>query len=300
MTKSLLSIIIPVFNGLEYTQKCLESLEKQLALLPKYKTHIHTVVVDDGSQDGTSEWIRDNYKAVHVLQGTGSLWWSGGINKGVKYALEELATDYILWWNNDVIPIEDYLINLINIIEEYPKDVIIGSKIFMLHNNLIWGMGGKFDRRTGEKFMYGLGKQDNEQFQKPLEVDWFPGMGTTFHRSVFEKTGYLDQENFPQYHGDSDYTLRAKSDGFRLIAFPQLVIYNDNSNTGIIHQGSFRNLFASLTSIKSNFNVQKNILFVKKHAVSPRAYIPLMKRYFYYVGGFVKGKLLNTIGVKKA
>jgi GT2 family glycosyltransferase len=293
-----LSIIIPVFNNLSYTRKCLQNLDILTAGIIDHK--IFTVVVDDGSTDGTSEWIKDNHPEVYLLKGNGSLWWSGGINMGVRFALTDLKTDYILWWNNDILATDDYFKNLFEILKLNDDYSIIGSKIFILNKNVIWGMGGKFDARKGTRFMYGEQAADSDQFKNPFEVDWFPGMGTTIHRSVFEKTGYLDEKNFPQYHGDSDFTFRAKKAGFKLIAHPSLVLYNDNTNTGLKHQGSFINLYKSLTSIKSNYNIKKDIQFFNIHARSPIAYKILLNKYLRYIGGFFKWKLLGTVGLKKS
>lgn len=294
-----LSVIIPVFNGINYTQKCLHKLFDLKTKLGNPGEHITIVVVDDGSTDGTTQWIMQNYPSVHLIQGDGSLWWSGGINKGVHYALKTLNSDYILWWNNDVFPREDYFEKLFSIIENHHEDVIIGSKIYVLDNDLVWGMGGKFDPVNGTRYMYGERQKDNPALQKPVEVDWFPGMGTTIHRSVFDTIGFLDEVNFPQYYGDSDFTLRAKAAGFRLIAFPDLVASNDNTNTGIKHNGSYKMLYRSLTGIKSIYGVQKDFRFLRTHARSYKAYAPFVKKYFNYIGGFLKWKVLNSVGVKK-
>lgn len=292
---------MPVFNGLSYTKKCLKALyeQKNICALKNQNNLVHIIIVDDGSSDGTTDWIITNYPEVHIVYGDGKLWWSGGINKGVAYALDNLKSDYILWWNNDIIPRNDYFLQLFDIIENYPKDVLIGSKIFVLNQDIIWGMGGKFDPYNGIKFMYGEQTPDNENFSKPLEVDWFPGMGTTIHRSVFEKIGFLDEINFPQYHGDSDFTFRAKKAGFRLMVFPELNIYNDNTNTGLIHQSSIRKLIHSLKSIKSNYNIRKDFLFYKKHSTSIMAYHVLLNKYFRYIGGFLKWQLFELFGIKK-
>jgi GT2 family glycosyltransferase len=292
-----LSILIPVFNNLGYTKKCIENLKQQLADLPGLVSYI--IIIDDGSTDGTSEWIKENHSDVYVLKGDGNLWWSGGINLGVRFALEDLKTDYILWWNNDVLARADYFSNLNSLLHTHPETTILGSKIFVLNKEVIWGMGGRFDSRTGTRFMFGEQTPDNEDFRKPFDVDWFPGMGTVIHRKVFEVTGYLDEKNFPQYHGDSDFTFRAKKAGFRLIAHPELVLYNDNSNTGLRHKGSIVNLYRSLTSIKSNYNIKKDVRFFSLHAQSPVAYRILVSKYFRYIGGFFKWKLLETVGVKK-
>lgn len=298
MEKISISIIIPVFNGLSYTQKCMAGLTAQIQA-QKEEVEIHIVIVDDGSTDGTSQWIRAHYPEVYLVPGDGNLWWSGGINEGVKFALSTLQSDYILWWNNDVLADKDYFSNLVRNIQTYPVEVVMGSKIFMLDKGLLWGMGGHFDPRKGHKYMYGHGQKDGQEFQGIMEVDWFPGMGTVFHKSVFDKIGFLDAQNFPQYHGDSDFTYRAKRAGFSLMAFPNLILYNDNTNTGLSHRGSFKSLVRSLTSIKSNFNVQKNLLFVRKHASSFRAYGPMWWNYFRYIGGFFKWKALSMIGLSK-
>lgn len=299
MKDPIVCIVIPVFNGIEFTRQSLAGLFQLKAALGKPGQQLPIILVDDGSTDGTAQWVKENYPEVHLLSGDGNLWWSGGVNLGAAYALETLRADYVLWWNNDIIPREDYLQQLFKIISNTPSDVVIGSKIYSMHKNLVWGMGGKFDPVHGTRYMFGERMPDHEGLQQPLEVDWFPGMGTVIHRSVFQAIGFLDEKNFPQYHGDSDFTFRAKMSGFRLIAFPQLVIFNDNTNTGMFHNGSFSRLFQSLTSIKSIYGFRRDYRFLKTHATSYRAYGPFMKKYFYYIGGFLKWKVLNTIGIRK-
>jgi GT2 family glycosyltransferase len=301
MKKKIISIIIPVFNNIEYTKHCLSNLKNNIIQNESITNRYHIVVVDDGSKDGTGEYITENYPEIHLITGNGNLWWSGGINKGIKYSLQNINSDYVLWWNNDIRADKDYLVNLVEIIDkENNFSILIGSKVFILNKNLIWGMGGFFDANTGVKHMCAELKPDDPSLNNPISVDWFPGMGTTIHKSVFEKIGYLDEKSFPQYHGDSDFTFRAKKNGFELIAFPQLIIYNDTRNTGMLHGGSIRNLLKSMTTIKSNYNISRDIKFYRKHATSNRAYIQLVIKYFRYVGGFIKWKVFNFFNLKKS
>ena len=297
--KSVISLIIPVFNGISFTKICLKYLHDLISPNKSLNAEFKIVVVDDGSKDGTSGWIKTNYPFVHLLYGDGNLWWSGGINMGIKYALKELKSDYILLWNNDIKPSDDYFTKVVKLIHEQDTDVLIGSKVYLLNTSLICGMGGRFDPVKGSRYLYGSRQKDSEAFSKPIEVDWLPGMGTIIHRKVFDKIGLVDEQNFPQYHGDSDFTYRAKKAGFKLITFPDLILYNDITNTGIIHHGSFSNLFQSLYSIKSNFNIRKDIIFFKKHAISSFAYFSLINKYFRYIGGFLKWKFLNFFGITK-
>jgi GT2 family glycosyltransferase len=294
-----LAIIIPVHNGISYTKDCLSNLSSEIEKIPRGHEIIEIVLVDDGSNDGTSGWVNENFPYVHVIHGDGNLWWSGGINKGSRYALETLMATHILWWNNDVQTGLNYLGNLWELINQTDRDTLLGSKVYVIDSDIIWGMGGVFYPSSGKRKNYAELEKDKDEYQVPVEVDWFPGMGTTIPAEVYEKIGFLDEERFPQYHGDSDFTYRAKKAGFRLIAHPKLIIYNDNKNTGLIHKGKISNLFKSLSSIKSNYNFRKDFAFYRKHAGSIKAYQFLFARYIRYIGGFFKWKILRLIGISK-
>ncbi len=292
------TIIIPVFNAIHHTKNCIAGIFKMLEKFEE-ADKVAVVVTDDGSNDGTNEWLKSNYPQVKVLQGDGSLWWSGGINLGIEYALTELKTEYVLWWNNDITPAPDYLNQLLTIIT---KELVHigGSKIYYAgKENLIWSMGGKFDTQSGKKFMLGMNEYDNEQYNHVVDVDWLPGMGTFIHRSVFEKIGLVDNKLFPQYHGDSDFTFRAKLAGYSIKVYPQLKIWNDKSNSGLLHQDSYKQLIRTLNDVKSNYHIKKDIQFYRRFATSSFAYQTLAHKYCFYIGGFIKWKFLHLIGITK-
>lgn len=295
-----IALIIPVFNGLSYTKECLTRLYELFSHIENPQASFQIVLVDDSSKDGTSEWVNSNFPQTHIVFGDGSLWWSGGINKGVKYAIDELKVDFILWWNNDILPEDDYFKNLTELIERNEAKTIYGSKIkYFDRKDRIWGFGGEFFTRKGNKHMLGTYEPDDERFAKEREVDWFAGMGTIFPVSVYSGVGYLDAKNFPQYHGDSDFTFRCKLAGYKLIVSPKLVIYNHTENTGNEHDNSWKQLFRSLKDIKSNYHLKKDILFYRKYATSPLAYSILVKKYSEYIFGFIKWKILEIFGIKR-
>ncbi|KAF0195978.1 MAG: putative glycosyltransferase [Bacteroidetes bacterium] len=299
MRKSEIAILIPVHNGLGFTSKCLRQIYSLLSGKPLVTTAFHVVVIDDGSNDGTEEWIRTNYPETTILSGDGNLWWSGAINKGTGYALNELKCDYVLWWNNDISASPDYFENLEHILTEKAPE-IAGSKIYFAHDpTMVWSMGGIFDTRNGKKHMTGMNEKDGEQFSKVHYADWLPGMGTIVHRSVVEKIGMLDDKNFPQYHGDSDFTFRARLSGYEIPVYPQLKIWNDKSNSGLMHRNNLNLLIRSLKDIKSNYHLGKDILFYRLYSTSVLAYQTLAIKYCLYVGGFIKWRVLSLFGIRK-
>jgi len=295
-----ISIVIPIFNGLSFTKDCLKNFYKTQNSILNNELEYSIIIVDDGSTDGSADWIMKNYPQVTILQGNGDLWWSGGVNLAVKYILNELHSDYILWWNNDIIAGENYFTELSRVLKVNDENVIIGSKVYLAQNQeVVWSVGGIFNPVNGFKDMIGRGQADSEGLSDITECDWLPGMGTVTHKSVYEKIGFLDNANFPQYHGDSDFTYRAKVNGFRILTYPNLKIFNNTENSGLKHNESFRMLYQSLFSIKSNFNIKKDFIFYKKHAQSIFAYYVLFKKYFKYIGGFLKWKFLNVFGLNR-
>ncbi|MGC9344580.1 MAG: glycosyltransferase family 2 protein, partial [Bacteroidales bacterium] len=201
------------------------------------------VIIDDGSTDGTKDWIEENYPDIKIIRGNGDLWWSGGINYGARYAIEEQNVEFLLLWNNDILANKDYFIKLDELIPNLGNDTILGSKIYYLEPlNKIWSLGGYFNPQNGKKYMIGYEELENKTYTSPIEVDWLPGMGTIVPSEIVREIGYWDDRYFPQYHGDSDFTYRAKVAGFKIIVNPELIIRNDNTNTGLIHGGSIKKL----------------------------------------------------------
>ncbi len=294
MTK--VAILIPVHNHIEYTKKCLQFLNKHL---PSDEfIHYKIILIDDGSIDKTDEWVHNNFPEVHILYGDGNLWWSGSVNLGANYALNYLKVDYLLLWNNDIVAAKDYFEKL-SCILKYNREMIIGSKIYIAgQKNLVWSMGGTFDPYNGRKFMIGYFKPDKIEYLKVTEVDWLTGMGTVIHRNVIDEIGYWDAKNFPQYHGDCDFTYGAKINGFKIKVYPELKIWNDIKNTGLKHGGNFIQLMKTLIDTRSNFNVKKNIIFYKKYAKSAWAYTEIIKSYCRLIGGFIKWKILGLLKIK--
>jgi GT2 family glycosyltransferase len=297
-----IAILIPVFNRLEYTKECLDILKQQESTSFFKNNEIRIIVSDDASTDGTAEFIRTRYPEIIVLQGNGNLWWSGCMNLGINYALQNLGSDFVLFWENDITPDNQYFENLQSIITHWQKGTLVCSKIKIKSQpDKIFAMGGIFNFHTGFKKLVGTGDFDGPEYNKIFEADWFCGQGILIHKSIFEKVGLLDEKIFPQYHGDSDFALRAKKAGFRNLIFPDLVVWNDTDTTGIGHieNKTLRQFGQSLVSIRSNYGLSKDIKFYNRHVTNLLAYRYLILKYVTYIGGYFKWKFLGLFNIKK-
>jgi len=292
------AVIVPVHNHLNQTRACLERLVKEAA--DSGEMQIQLVVIDDGSTDGTGEWVKNTCPDVHLLSGNGKLWWSGAVNRGARFALHTLDADYLLLWNNDVLHAPDYFEKLQEIIAEYDQQTIVGSKI-MVHETpgQVWSMGGYFSPSTGKYGMHGYYKPDGEQYRNPMAVDWLTGMGTLIPAQIPEILGYWNETHFPLYHGDSDFTYRAGQAGFKMVVDPRLILFNKVKSSGFMHASNLSELKRLIQDIRSKSNFKTLWRFYRLHAGSPLAYLPVIALYSKVIAGFFKWNLLHRLGIKR-
>ncbi len=255
------ALIIPVYNRIEVTKTGLQKLF--YVLRQKSTDHSYTViVVDDGSSDGTSEWIKRNYKDnVVLLQGDGNLWWSGAINKGAHYALEALKADYVLLWNDDVIPRADYFDNLDRHLGVVGENTIIGSKVLDDQTNKIWFNGAYYSKVFG--YVKHIKKEKSNR-----RINCLTGMGTLIPANIVLKQNYWDAAVFPQYYGDLDFSLRSFNTQTKLRMAPDLVLYNNTKHSSFNQERRLGNYFKSLTKIQSRYNTRIESLFHRRHSMS--------------------------------
>ena len=187
-------IVIAVHNRKDITLKGLRHLQSINAF------SFNIVIVDDGSVDGTSKAIKELFPEVHLLNYDGDLWWSGSMNMGMKYALEQGA-EFIIWMNDDAYPKKNSLVNLLTI------------------TNVTKGITGAFgvSEIDGKVLHPGRMKTKTKLVELNLQpdmgiysVDTVAGNLCCIHRKVINKIGYLDKK-LPMGPVDFDYFLRAKT-----------------------------------------------------------------------------------------
>ncbi|BFM39493.1 glycosyltransferase family 2 protein [Synechocystis sp. LKSZ1] len=194
-------IIIPVHNRKLVTTNCLNNLKRN-GDLDIYQV----IIIDDGSTDGTSEFIKSEYPKVILLQGDGNLWWTGAIRMGMEYAYEQSA-NYFIWLNDDCYPQKGTIDKLLFFCHQDP-DLIIGSQCI--------------DSSTLEPSYAGIStkrkyfKAIHCQSKSIIECDALNGNLVCFSRNLIDKIGYPDNKIFPHHLGDFVYTNNALKNGFKL------------------------------------------------------------------------------------
>lgn len=267
-------VVVPVHNRLNFTKKCLLSLAKQ-----NYK-NFEVIVVDDGSTDGTSAYIRRVYPHVKIIKGPGNWWWTKSMYKGVAYALESAEDfDHILTMNNDCYFDSDYITNIVSASREN-ENAIVGSLIVNAYDHTkVIDAGVIIDWKNPA--IYGIADHISNEigFYKNKGIikliDTLPGKGTLIPAQTFRNIGNFNYLLLPHYISDYEFFCRAKRWGSKLIVSSKSIIYNFAKETGIGHKdegGTWPfNAFKILFSRKSKLNIIDQFIFTI--LCCPRQYI---------------------------
>jgi GT2 family glycosyltransferase len=261
-------IVIPVFNRKHFTKECLISLRKQT------NQEFKVIVVDDGSTDGTAEMLKTEFPEVEVLFGDGGLFWTASVNLGIKHALKQGAP-YIMTLNNDLEAAPDFIESTYKWMAQKP-DAVIGA--------LEMDAATKEPAFGGELVKYLLQELSKEEQHGLHKVSYLPGRGLLIPRAVFEKVGLFDQDNFPHYVADYDFTHTALRNGFELFCNydAKLYTYPEESGERKNRQSkSIKNFYNHLFDIKGGGNLRDFTRFAVKNC--PKPYLP-----YYLLNGYTR------------
>lgn len=208
-----LAVLIASFNRRDTTLRCLERLSSQVGL---DDIDLRIFLVDDASSDGTAFAVRQRFPDVNVLDGTGDLYWTGGMLMA-DAAAWNTRPNLMLWLNDDVDLFANALRDLVDAVIETDFSAIV--------------VGAVCDPETGTTTYGGYGRPDSRQPLKiqrvepsgKLEtIDTMNGNVVAIPRSVREAIGTLDGR-FSHNMADMDYGYRASRAGLPLVLAPRFV-----------------------------------------------------------------------------
>jgi GT2 family glycosyltransferase len=210
------SVVIPNWNGAEYLKECIDSL-----LLQSIKCSV--VVVDNGSTDESDKVLESYGGKIIVLKQKKNLGFAGGVNVGIRYALEHNA-DYVALFNNDAIADKEWAKYLIKPLEEDKKIVISTPKILKINSNIIDTIGTCYTI-FGAPFTRGRNEEDSGQYDNADFVFGGSGCSSMYRASLFNEIGLFD-EDFFAYLEEDDVNFRTHLAGYKVITTPKSVVHH--------------------------------------------------------------------------
>jgi GT2 family glycosyltransferase len=208
MPPPLVSIVIPVYNRYEYTRVCLETVARLTY------ANRETLVVDNGSSDGTEENIKAEFPWAMVIRSTTNLGYAGGCNLGIRRS----SGKHVLLLNNDTRIVSPELLNvLVGILETNPRVGAAGPRLV------------EYD------------DPDKIVFDGP--TDAVGGMDITgavllLRREALRQVGLFD-ESFFAYYEDRDLFARLKKAGWSLQHSRLVRVAHQGSLTAVLGSPSW-------------------------------------------------------------
>lgn len=205
--KPSIDIVIPSYNGRYLLEKHLPEVIKNSDYLNKI------IIVDNGSTDGTANWLMANYPEIVLVSNSTNLGFTKPVNQGVAASHSE----YLVLLNNDVHPEKDYLKNILRYFED--------EKVFAVSFNekdSSWPLV-KWDGKI--QFTQG------EDKSRPRYSAWASGGSAIFRRNIWDKIGGLNEIYAPFYWEDIDLGYRAWKMGYKVIWDHQSKVIHEHEST---------------------------------------------------------------------
>jgi len=213
-----LTVLVVNWNGLNHLRGLLPTLRKQT-----FK-NFDLLVSDQGSTDGSVEWMRRN--RIKFIQNGRNTGFSGGVNRG----LGKVRTKYVAILNDDMKIDPKCLGLLMEVIE---KDERIGAV-----QGIVVNWEGTHVESTGLVVTYSsfiATKDKGRPFVReqgtPREVAMVNGSATIYRMSIFKKVGMFDEDFNPIYNEDADMSIRIGKAGYSMMLQPNAILYHHSGPT---------------------------------------------------------------------
>ncbi len=189
------------------------------------------VVIDNGSTDGTQDYVTSKWQNVTVLRSDVNLKYSGGFNIGLDYAFHTLNADYVLISNNDVEADKEVIRSLVNTaLNNINAGFITGKVFYYDKRDVFQTTGKKYDDFWWMGPNIGRGEQDVGQYDSERELEWCDDIFWLVSKELYFTTGGYDTE-FDFQAEDFDWQVRAKNSGFKIFFSPNAKIWHKESST---------------------------------------------------------------------
>lgn len=209
------SVVIPVFNRVDHTLTCLETL-------PRARTDVpyEVIVVDNASTDGTAALLAEHEAAgrIRVVRNAVNLGFAAACNQGAEAA----RAPHLLFLNNDTVPTDGWLDALLDAVS--PGDVgAVGARLLYPDGTI---------QHAGISFVEGVpdhpfrfAPADAAEVRERRELDMVTGACLLLPAGLFARLGGFDTA-YRNGVEDVDLCLRVRAAGYRVLYEPRAVVYH--------------------------------------------------------------------------
>ena len=239
------TIVIPNYNGMQYLEDCLRTLHADIN-----DYHAPIIIVDNGSTDGSVQWIKSNYPQVELITLTTNTGFCNAVNVGIKKA----RTPYVILLNNDTKVKLGFTNTLTNTIHSSKNIFSVSAQMLDMKNEDIIDNAGDLYAALGWAFARGKGKKADE-WNKPAHIFSACGGASIYRKEILERIGYFDEEHFA-YLEDVDIGWRARIYGYVNLYEPGAKVLHAGS---AVSGSRYNNFKVELSSANSVYIIGKNM-----------------------------------------
>lgn len=212
------AVVVLNFNGRRHLETCFDAL----LALDYPRDALELVLVDNGSEDNSIDFMREAFPEVHVIQNQTNLGFTGGNNAGVRWAVGR-GMRYVALVNNDTRVDRHWLKALIDTAEQQDDVALCGGKIVSWDGSLVEFSGTVFHKETSAGGY--TDEPDRGQYDAVAPAAYACGASMLIRTSALGDVGLFDEDYFC-YHEDVDLSLRAWIAGYRVMYVPHSVVHH--------------------------------------------------------------------------
>jgi GT2 family glycosyltransferase/glycosyltransferase involved in cell wall biosynthesis len=215
------SVVIPNWNGRDLLEKYIPSVMEALAGNPGNEI----IVVDNGSEDGSAEFLREHFPSVNVLALDRNLGFGGGSNAGFRAA----KNDIVVLLNSDMRVEREFLSPLL--------EGFTDESVFSVACQIFFSDPNKLREETGltqswwENGSLRVRHRDDSAIQGLFPCAYGGGGSCAFDRRKFLQLGGFDELLAPFYLEDTDVGYMAWKRGWKVLYQPRSVVYHEHRGT---------------------------------------------------------------------
>ncbi len=257
----LVSVVVLNYNHSSDTIEFLESLYKS-----NYD-NLEVIVVDNGSEPGEAELIKDKFKNVELYRVEKNIGYAPANNIGVKQAKGE----YIFSLNNDIVVTENFIFPLLKVLQDNPDIGAVCPKIYFYDEpqNIQYTGYTEINPITLRNKSIGYNEPDNGQYNSDHITAFAHGGAIMFPAKLIEDVGHMS-EYFFLYYEDMDWCKKIRNAGYKICYVHNSSIYHKDSVTT-----------GANSPLKTYYLNRGRLIYMRRHIKFPLIIISLLYVYLF-------------------